>query len=274
MRQHLGQDFSKIYVIDLGGNVRKNPGKTSNVFDIKVGVSINLLVKNQKSKSEIFYVHVGDSLSKPEKLAFLENQKSVGNLNFQKLFPNDNHVWLTDGLKTDFGDFIALGSKEAKASKTEVKRVLFKNFSLGVNTGRDVWAYNFHQQRVAENMNRLINTYNDEVSRWLHRRDKRVKLDDFVVNDETQIKWSSRLKECLQRGEKALFETNKIRHSLYRPFCFQFLFFDRIVTHRQGQFPKIFPTVNTEHENQVICVAGAGDRKGFGCLVTNYHSIS
>ncbi|MEK8021389.1 MAG: hypothetical protein VSS75_031320 [Candidatus Parabeggiatoa sp.] len=41
MRKHLGQDFSKIYVLDLGGNVRKNPGKTANVFGIRVGVSIN-----------------------------------------------------------------------------------------------------------------------------------------------------------------------------------------------------------------------------------------
>jgi hypothetical protein len=34
------------YVLDLGGNVRKNPqlsGSTHNVFGIQVGVSINLL---------------------------------------------------------------------------------------------------------------------------------------------------------------------------------------------------------------------------------------
>ena len=34
-------------------------------------------------------------------------------------------------------------------------------------------------------------------------------------------------------------------------------------------FPCIFPTPATETENQVICVAGIGDRKGFGCLTTN-----
>ena len=34
-------------------------------------------------------------------------------------------------------------------------------------------------------------------------------------------------------------------------------------------FPSIFPTPDSEKENRVICVAGIGDRKGFGCLTTN-----
>ena len=34
-------------------------------------------------------------------------------------------------------------------------------------------------------------------------------------------------------------------------------------------FPSIFPTPESETENRVICVAGIGDRKGFGCLATN-----
>jgi predicted helicase len=51
MRQELGKDFDLIYVLDLGGNVRKNPkfsGTTHNVFGIQVGVSINLFVRKTK----------------------------------------------------------------------------------------------------------------------------------------------------------------------------------------------------------------------------------
>jgi hypothetical protein len=50
MRQHLGQDFDAVYILDLGGNVRKNPklsGSTHNVFGIQVGVSVNFLVKKK-----------------------------------------------------------------------------------------------------------------------------------------------------------------------------------------------------------------------------------
>ena len=44
MRKHLADDFDAIYILDLSGNVRKNPklsGTTHNVFGIQVGVSIN-----------------------------------------------------------------------------------------------------------------------------------------------------------------------------------------------------------------------------------------
>lgn len=50
MRQQLEKDFDKMYVFDLGGNVRKNPklsGTTHNVFGIQVGVSINILVRKR-----------------------------------------------------------------------------------------------------------------------------------------------------------------------------------------------------------------------------------
>ena len=48
VRKHLAQDFNAIYILDLGGNVRKNPklsGTTHNVFGIQVGVSINFFIK-------------------------------------------------------------------------------------------------------------------------------------------------------------------------------------------------------------------------------------
>ena len=50
MRQHLEKDFDAIYVLDLGGNVRKNPklsGTTHNVFGIQVGVSVNIFVRKR-----------------------------------------------------------------------------------------------------------------------------------------------------------------------------------------------------------------------------------
>ena len=50
MRKHLGNDFDALYVLDLGGNVRKNPklsGTTHNVFGIQVGVSINFFVQKE-----------------------------------------------------------------------------------------------------------------------------------------------------------------------------------------------------------------------------------
>lgn len=54
MRKHLENDFDAICVLDLGGNVRKNPklsGTTHNVFGIQVGsVSISLCVNEQQHR--------------------------------------------------------------------------------------------------------------------------------------------------------------------------------------------------------------------------------
>ncbi|MGI8966104.1 MAG: N-6 DNA methylase [Limisphaerales bacterium] len=54
MRKEIAKDFDLIYVLDLGGNVRKNPklsGTIHNVFGIQVGVSINLFVRKTKTKA-------------------------------------------------------------------------------------------------------------------------------------------------------------------------------------------------------------------------------
>ena len=122
---------------------------------------------------------------------------------------------------------------------------------------------------MVQNTHRLIEVYNTEVDRWNNRINQKVQLDDFVLSDETKIKWSSRLKECLLRGQKAIFAEEKIRRSLYRPFYSQFLFFDEVLTHRQGRFPVIFPTPKTETENQVICVSAVGSAKNFHSLIVN-----
>ena len=50
MRKNLEKDFDEIYVLDLGGNVRRNPklsGTTHNVFGIQVEVSINIFVRTR-----------------------------------------------------------------------------------------------------------------------------------------------------------------------------------------------------------------------------------
>ena len=81
MRRHLEQDFNTIYVLDLGGNVRKNPklsGTTHNVFGIQVGVSINLFVKKQnglsKRDTKIYYATTDQYWRKGQKYEFLDEK--------------------------------------------------------------------------------------------------------------------------------------------------------------------------------------------------------
>ena len=79
MRFCLQNEFSKIYVINLRGDIRKNmiskgiAGEGENIFGqgSMNGISISLLVKNDHSHSQqIYYFDVGDNLKIEEKKNF------------------------------------------------------------------------------------------------------------------------------------------------------------------------------------------------------------
>jgi predicted helicase len=257
MRKHLGQDFSKIYLLDLSGNVRKNPklsGTTHNVFGIQVGVSINLLVKKKETKnSEIFYASVGEDWRKETKYRYLAEKQQISQVEWQIIAPDKKHTWLTEDMHSEFDEFLPLGTKETKKAKTEAVGVFFKFYGHGVSTNRDAWAYNFNQQALTENMQRSIAVYNELVEKWVNRDDREAKVDDFVLYDDSRISWSRDLKLKLKRGKSVKFNTDKIIFSLYRPFTKLNFFFDFVLVDAPGQFPKIFPTPSTENENRVIC---------------------
>ena len=273
MRKHLADDFDAIYILDLSGNVRKNPklsGTTHNVFGIQVGVSINFFIKrrgNVDSQAEIFYTRVDEFWRKDDKYRYLDSKKHYQNIEWKPITPDQRNTWLTEGLHTEFETFIPMGTKEAKAGKGEEVDVIFKIYSLGVGTNRDAWAYNFNRNGLAQNMSLAIETYNAEVDRWKRQGGQAENLDDFVLSDDTKIKWSSALKQKLKSGQIAKFADIKIRQSLYRPFTKSNLFFDRIMNHRVHVVPSIFPTAETETENQVICVSGLGSKKTFHILM-------
>ena len=275
MRKHLSDDFDAIYILDLSGNVRKNPklsGTTHNVFGIQVGVSINFFIKkreNANSQAEIFYARVEEFWRKEDKYRYLDSKEHYRNIEWKPITPDRRYTWLTEGLRPEFETFIPIGTKEAKAEKGKGKEVIFHRFSNGVVTARDSWTYNFNRNALTKNMNRLIGTYNAEIDRWVRRENRDTNVDDFVIYDEAKIKWTDRLKQDLKRQKTANFLKEKARTSLYRPFAKSNLYFDRMMNQRVYVFPSIFPTSETEQENRVICVSGLGSNKPFQALMAS-----
>ncbi|XSG77099.1 type ISP restriction/modification enzyme [Herpetosiphon llansteffanensis] len=271
MRKHLAQDFDALYVLDLGGNVRKNPklsGTTHNVFGIQVGVSIMFLVKkrgmHKPNDTKIWYAQVGEMWKKQEKYDFLSQSENYLGVNWELLQPDSKHTWLTKNLHNEFDNFIAMGTKASK--KGLDKNTIFQSYSTGVMTGSDRWAYNFDQDALAKNMQATINVYNQHVYQYRSLAVKPV-IDDFVSNDSTQISWGRNLKNDLRRGKLAEFEKKKIRISSYRPFTKQHLFFDQVMNQETGQLPRFLPKVNSE--NRVINVTDKGSEKPFMVLMTD-----
>ena len=273
MRKHLADDCDAIYILDLSGNARRGlKVSDANVFGIRVGVSINLFVKTRGNPSEqarIFYHRVDEGWNKRQKFDFLKEREHIGNIAWQTVQPDVRYTWLTEGLHAEFEDFIPIGTKEAKATKGEAVDVIFKTYSLGINTSRDAWARNFNRNALTENIEQMIGTYNAEVDRWKREGDRTENLDDFVLSDDKKIKWSSGLKKKLESGQIAEFTEAKIRQSLYRPFTKSNLYFDRMMNERVLLFPSIFPTPETETENRVICMTDKGSEKPFMTLMSH-----
>ena len=279
MRKHLADDFDAIYVLDLGGNVRQNPklsGTTHNVFGIQVGVSINLFIKRGAIETEtdpktvdILYTRVDKFWRKEEKYNYLDSKQHYQNVEWQQITPDSRYTWLTEGLHAEFDTFIPMGTKKSKGQKGATTGVIFKTYSNGVKTNRDAWTCNFNRTALIENIQQMNKNYNAEIDRWKRRENLSANIDEFVTYDDTQIKWSRDLKAKLKRGTIAVFNEERVRASIYRPFTKTHLFFDRILNDVMSMFPRIFPTLETETENRAICVSGIGSNKTFQTFVVD-----
>lgn len=278
MRKHLLRDFDLLYVLDLGGNVRKNPkisGTTHNVFGIQIGVSINLLIRlrNNEPKGRIFYFHVDEFLKKEEKFSLLEWCGACSGVKWQEMSPDNKHTWLTMGIESDFDECLPTGTRETKAG---TGNSLFRLFSAGVNTSRDSWLYNFSETQLVTSLHRLIETYNDNSIRW-SRTFPNPDVDIFVEENPSKIAWSEGLKKLLQRGVRLEFDRSAIRQAIYRPFATTNLYFSNELSERRYQMFRLFPTVSSQRENLAICLTGIASEKPFMVMMSNkivdYHLV-
>ena len=277
MRKHLVQDFDKIYHVDFKGNARTSGERRrkegGNVFDdqIRVGIGISFFIKKAETTSEtaeVWLYSVDDYLKAREKQKLLVDFEDYTNVPMKQVTIDAKHTWLTEGLHAEFDTFIPMGTKEAKTQKGTAGDVVFKTYSLGVSTNRDVWAYNFNRDILTTNIQQMMEFYNTQTLKWLASPEKlAVNIDNFVAYDDTKISWSAGLKQKLNSGQIAEFSDIKLRHSVYRPFTKSNLYFDRMMNERVREFPLIFPTSDMETENCVICVSGIGSKKSFQSLM-------
>ena len=129
-------------------------------------------------------------------------------------------------------------------------------------------AYSFDFKLLQERVRTFIEIYNSTVDRK-KRHDPNASVESFIDTNDSRIKWTRQVKASLKKLELSNYEDSHFRTALYRPFIQKYLYFDNFWNEERYQQYRIFPTPKTEMENRVICVAGIGDRKGFGCLITN-----
>ena len=272
MRKHLAQNFDAIYILDLSGNVRRNPklsGTIHNVFGIQVGVSINFFVKKRDStttQAEIFYARTDEFWRKEDKYRFLDSKEHYANIEWQAITPDNQCTWLTQGLHAEFETFLPLGSKDVKLAADGRGKTIFGLHSLGVATNRDILAYSFDLKLLQERVHTFIEIYNTAVDRK-RRHNPNTPIEVFIDTNDSRIKWTRQVKASLRKLELNQYEDSHFRTSLYRPFSQRYLYFDNFWNEERYQQYRIFPTPETEMENRVICVSAIGNKKAFHCLI-------
>jgi predicted helicase len=273
VRQHLAADFDAIYLVNLGGNVRKNPklsGTTHNVFGIQVGVSIALFVRRRQKELKlrraiIRYAAVGANCRKEEKWAWLEKNRAITGVKWQTLKPDAKSNWLREGLSDEFDKFLPMGTKETKALDSMDSGALFRTYSLGASTNRDAVVYDFDHGRLKRRVEIFCDQYNAEVARFQQKRPPVSTLDEFLKRD--QIKWSRNLKSELKRIRFVTYDSSCIRETLYRPFTKKRLYFGEILVDEPGQNFRFFP--RERQSNPTLFVPTSGARADFWAFAGN-----
>ncbi len=257
-RRCLQAEFSNIYIVDTKSDVRANPkiaGTTHNVFGIQTGVAIMILVKkDNKDKNQlcnIQYLCLPDEWRKEEKLQWFSDNK-FESLSFTHLQPDKNNNWFS-GSNNDFESLMPLMSKEAKKGKE--KGALFNLYSLGINTNRDEWVYDFSKLNLLKKIKYLTETYN-----------KNIHEEEI----DYSIKWSSSLIEHRKNKKKSNFDQALIRKSSFRPFTRKFQYVEKLFNHRlTDNHYKIYGK-DLNQDNIVIFFKGLGmEHYSFHCLATN-----
>ncbi len=277
LRASLTAEFTALYIFNLRGNARTSGEQrrmeAGNVFGggSRTPVAISVLVRNPEKKTpgELHYHDIGDYLSREEKLGVIRSYNGLNGLHQERkwvrLQPNTNHDWINQRDPV-FERFVSLGDKKDDAAQT-----VFESYSCGVKTCRDAWCYNFSRSGVEENMKRMVAFYEEQMASFAQQKkpdDKEALVEAakaFIDTDTRKISWSRGLINDLSRGTRRDYSSNRVRVGVYRPYCRQWVYFDRYLNDMVYQMPKLFPT--PAHENRAISVPGASNSKDFSCLM-------
>ena len=257
-RKIAAEEFSDLYILDLGSDVRRNPkisGTTHNVFGIQTGIAIGFFVRDKSRRSEcnIHYTRREDAELAVDKLAYLR-ETNLKQISFDYVAPDSKYNWLNQS-NPDFTKLLPLADRQTKfATVADSERAVFELFTNAVKTNRDDWVFDFDVRNLRDKTLFFADIFNKL-------------LDHGDFSNDPVIKWSRDLRNEFQRGRRIVYtEANRVQ-SLYRPFVLKhhfadFTMNDVLTRNHYGIFGD-----DLRQSNKVInfCVNG----KAFYALATN-----
>jgi predicted helicase len=249
-RKAVADEFSNIYIIDLGGDVRSNPkisGTKHNVFGIQAGVAISFLIKKNVKRDTpclIYYTNRPDLETAEEKLKFIAFNK-IEKIPFTRITPDVNNNWINID-DTDFNTLLPLANKETKSDQDE--RAVFKLFSFGVSTNRDEWVYDNNFNNLISKIQFFTKIYNNQIQ--IGKSSQKNSVESL----DNSIKWSESLKSNLYNQNLVQFDDKKIIKLTYRPYYNLFYYSEHILSDRLTSIHNQLYGTDFHQKNLTICL--------------------
>ena len=259
-RQVAGQEFTDIYILDLGSDVRRNPkisGTTHNVFGIQTGVAIGFFVRNKTKLGgcDIHYAQREDVELATDKLAFLRDA-TLDKIRLDSITPDTKAHWLDQSV-SDFEGLIPLANHETKFAKSVVnERAVFGLFANAVKSNRDEWVYDFDVANLQQKSFFFSKSYNEF-------------LDSGDDTFDPIIKWSRNLRRHFLAGHRIDFDETKVIPSMYRPYIIKNYFADPVMVNDLTKFHYEMFGYDLLRSNRVIGFLAPGGRPQFSVLAAD-----
>ena len=258
LRAGLYEDFNHLYIFNMRGNalglgeIRKKEG--GNVFGAgtRTSVAVSILVKDDSDSHELHYYDIGDYLSQKDKLEIIEDFTDISSIDWATILPDENNDWLNQR-DPNYQKYASLAGESTS---------VFNNNSMGILTSRDAWVYGYSKEKVAQNTERLVQNYNNELKRL-----KNIPVNerkDLLNRKSNHINWSRKLERFAVNDIELEFHQSHLKLSLYRPFTKKWVYHDKALNEEARLYYNKFG-----QNNLVINTTGRGATRDFSPLVVD-----
>ena len=267
MRAALRDEFTDIYVVNLRGDAMKS-GEEFDIEGAKIfgqgsrnGVQITVLARNpatDRSKGGVVhYVAVPERYTLDQKFQWLAQLRDVTGDQFTEVPHNKSHHWVNLPNDDSFQSLMRVC-----ATSREPQDELLSHVSAGgVMTACDPYVYAFGYDELVRKVTRFIDAYDSALARVQAaqrredgaktrerraqaRQDLEAEITLATTNTERSlrvIKWTSKLKRALRRGDVIEFDASRIRQVQYRPFAKLWMYEDARILDKVEAVASLFP---------------------------------
>ena len=276
MRAALTDEFCGIWVVNLLGDAARTGTDWHHQGDkvfgsaSRNGVQITVLVSGPEpgnAPAALRYAEVPPGSTRGEKLQWLDSLVDITAEALEPVAATTTHHWA----KPADDNFAALTPVCEHRGVRTTDPPIAPWHTLGVETKLSTYVLGFDRAVLETRMRKFIDAY--ETARTRVRR-REATVEEIAANgDHTEIAWTGPLRAALRSGGRAVFDADRIRPVLFRPFTKAWLYDDPLVVASIDTAAAMIPDsgdfeaiIVTPHRQQPFGVLAAGELIDF-CLL-------